>query len=282
MRTTKMNKEANIDELAELLRMNNAIDDQEIEKRLQDLSGIQRTPEEVKEKELTEAFIKAKEKKIEECRNRIKAIRQKDKNNYLGVKEEEWEEARRLRSKIENLQNEIENDVRKIRNDISPTKSKNAEAVNDHNWELMECANNIARLEKTMMLCETEGKLDDYEQIRQQYFSEKARLKELEKNQPKILDERPDILREEEELKKAIRKNLCLKMLFHLEEIKKAVIKAETAELNAVEAADEISWRHYKDFKNRWSHVAESRAYYAALKDEGKINHLKEALSQMK
>ena len=63
MRTTKMNKEANIDELAELLRMNNAIDDQEIEKRLQDLSGIQRTPEEVKEKELTEAFIKAKEKK---------------------------------------------------------------------------------------------------------------------------------------------------------------------------------------------------------------------------
>ena len=270
------------EQLAELLRMNNAIDDQEIEKRLQDLSGIQRTPEEVKEKELTEAFIKAKEKKIEECRNRIEAIRQKDRNNFLGVKEEEWEEARQLRSKIENLQNEIENDVRKIRNDISPTKSKNAEAVNDHKWELMECANNIARLEKTMKLCETEGKLDDYEQIRQQYFSEKARLKELEKNQPKILDERPDILREEAELKKAIRKNLCLKMLFHLEEIKKEVIKAETAELNAVEAADEISWRHYKDFKNRWSHEAESRAYYAALKDEGGIIHLKEALSQMK
>ena len=231
------------DQLAEMLRMNKAVDDREIKKRLQDLSCIEHTPEELKEKARFEKIIQDAENQKSVISKQMAYLKKKHAWDYSvpGAVVDEYNRLSQKKAEVNGIINNAVNEIRKI----STGKIANREKYNDYMVEYGRCFNRAAELEKTMKTCETAGDLTGYEDARKRYFEEKSKLKQLEQNKPVKLDEEVDIVRARNNLQKEIRKNALVKILFYSEMINKAIDDAQNAEIKAIDTSDAISWEHY-------------------------------------
>lgn len=268
-------------ELGELLRKNGAPTDEEIAERLEELRAIKHTPEEEKEKARLEKVIQDAEDQLAEVTMQMEAIKKAHAQTY-SVPGSAVEEYQMLKEKKRNISNIIETAANDIRN-ISNGKNINRKNNNDYMVEYGKCFNRMTELEKTMKNCEASGDLTGYEDAKIKFFSEKSKLKTIEQNKPKKVNEMPDVAQKRNALQKAIRKNALVKILFYSGLIDKAISEARQAELNAVNIADTIGWEKYRQTnKSMFDESYWVNSFYTGIDTPYNAAEIKHQISELK
>ena len=286
MRTAKAERTAAMlsveKQLSELLQANNTIDDAEIEKRLQLLNSIDHTAEELAEKERLEKIVEDAEIKLADVSKQMTALKGKYVSDHHYVPGEAVDDYKKLKEERADINNVIKNTIEEIR-EISAGKLLNRKNHNDYMIEYAASYNRVAELEKTMKNCEAACNLSGYEDARKKYFEEKLKLKTLEQNKPEKLNEDPDAVQAQKTLQKEIRKNVLVKILFYSDLIEKAISEARRVELEAIDAAAEHSWIHYrKTGKQMFDETYWVNSFYAGIKNPYNTTRIKDLLSELK
>ena len=221
----------------------------EIDSKLEELSKMKRTPEEIAQREKYEEEIKHLEVRNAEIAKQRNALR--SKASYYGFSKSEEAELQNLRSEKESNDFKIKQRIREI-GMISKNRMINQEAAFKHRKSIEECRNHITEIQKRMNQYFEDGEKEKYEKADSEYFAEKRKLKELTSNVPVELDERTDIEIEGADLRELIRKAYLYRLNYYLQRISEETSIFESYEEKTVMIEKEGSWKKPIGNENRY------------------------------